>query len=118
MNAKQRQLRHVDYLEHMLGAIDLAFSHVKGMPKDDFFADKKTQRVVILNSFVIGEAATQIAAECAEFVAAHPNVPWKQMRGMRNWMAHGYFEINLDVVWDAVQQSLPAQQQLLLSIQL
>jgi uncharacterized protein with HEPN domain len=59
-----------------------------------------------------------MADECPEFAAAHPNIPWKQMRGMRNRMAHGYFEINLDVVWDTLQQSLPELQQQLLRIQL
>jgi len=116
MNAKQRQFRHADYLEHMLGAIELAVSHVEGMSKDDFAVDKKTQQAVILNIIVIGEAATQIADECPEFVADHTSVPWKQMRGMRNRMAHGYFEINLDVVWDTVQQSLPELKQQLLKI--
>ena len=116
MNAKQRQLRHIDYLEHMLTAIDLALSHVDGLSKADFLADKKTQQAVILNIIVIGEAATQIADECPVFAAAHPDVPWKQMRGMRNRMAHGYFEINLDVVWDTVQTSLPLLKKQLLSI--
>lgn len=116
MNAKQRQLRHADYLEHMIEAISLARSHVEGLTKDDFVADKKTQQAVILNIIVIGEAATRIADECTEFAAAHPEVPWKQMRGMRNRMAHGYFEINLDVVWDTVQLSLPELEQQLLRI--
>ena len=43
-------------------------------------------------------------------------IPWKQMRGMRNRMAHGYFEINLDMVWDTVQDSLPELEQQILSI--
>ncbi len=38
---------------------------------------------------------------------AHDQVPWRSMRGMRNRIAHGYFEINLDVVWDTVQSALP-----------
>jgi len=118
MNAMQRQLRHADYLEHMIDAISLALSYVDGMSKDNFLADKKTQQAVILNIIVIGEAATKIADECPEFAAAHTNVPWKQMRGMRNRMAHGYFEINLDIVWDTVQQSLPELQRQLLRIQL
>ncbi|NKD86668.1 DUF86 domain-containing protein [Haematospirillum jordaniae] len=41
------------------------------------------------------------------FVAEHPEVPWRSMRGMRNRIAHGYFEINLCVVWDTVQECLP-----------
>ena len=101
------KLRHVDYLEHISEAIGLARSHVEGLTKEEFMADRKTQQAVILNIIVIGEAATKIADESTEFAAKHPEIPWKQMRGMRNRMAHGYFEINLDVVWDTVQLSLP-----------
>ena len=43
----------------------------------------------------------------AEFAQAHAQVPWRNMRGMRNRIAHGYFDINLDVVWDTVQSALP-----------
>jgi uncharacterized protein with HEPN domain len=42
----------------------------------------------------------------AAFAESHPEVPWRNMRGMRNRIAHGYFEINLDVVWDTVQAAL------------
>lgn len=56
---------------------------------------------------MLGEAATRIATEVPAFVAAHPELPWQQMRGMRNRMAHGYFDINLDVVWETVRTSLP-----------
>jgi transposase len=42
-----------------------------------------------------------------EFVARHSEVPWRSMRGMRNRIAHGYFDINLDVVWDTAQKALP-----------
>lgn len=38
-----------------------------------------------------------------DFTQQHPEIPWRSMRNMRNRMAHGYFEINLDVVWDTVQ---------------
>lgn len=89
------KLRHVDYLEHIIEAIGLARSHVEGLTKEEFMADKKTQQAVILNIIVIGEAATKIADESLEFAAKHSGIPWKQMRGMRNRMAHGYFEINL-----------------------
>lgn len=41
------------------------------------------------------------------FVAQHPEVPWRNIRGMRNRVAHGYFELNLDLVWDTVQTALP-----------
>ncbi|MDK9701752.1 MAG: DUF86 domain-containing protein [Sulfuritalea sp.] len=99
--------RAFDYLDHMVEAITLARSFTEGMAKPDFFADRKTQQAVILNLIVLGEAASRIAAECPEFTVAHPALPWQQMRGMRNRMAHGYFDIDLDVVWETVQTSLP-----------
>lgn len=105
------------YLSHMAEAISLARSFTEGMPKIDFMADRKTQQAVILNLIVLGEAATKLAAEAPEFVAAHPSVPWRQMRGMRNRMAHGYFEIDLDVVWETVQTSLPELERQLTALQ-
>ena len=103
-----KPLRHNDYLDHMLEAIGLIRSYVDGFAKEDFLADKRTQQAVILNNVVIGEASTKLADEYPEFVARYPDVQWKSMRGMRNRMAHGYFDINLDIVWDTIQQSIPA----------
>ena len=107
MNAKQGQFRHVDYLAHMLDAIRQARSYVEGLAKQEFLDDKKTQDAVILKLLVLGEAAAQIVTECSDFAGQHPEIPWKEMRGMRNRMAHGYFEINLDIVWDTIHGSLP-----------
>ncbi len=117
MNAKQRQLRDADYLEHMLEAIKLARSYVEGLSKSDFLADKRTQQAVILNIVVIGEAATQLIDEHSEFAAQHPEIPWQKMRGMRNRMAHGYFDTNLNIVWDTVQQAFPELEQQILRLQ-
>lgn len=117
MNAKQRQLRDADYLEHMLKAIKLARSYVEGLSKSDFLADKRTQQAVILNIVVIGEAATQLVDEHSEFAEQHPEIPWQKMRGMRNRMAHGYFDTNLDIVWDTVQQAFPELEQQILRLQ-
>lgn len=102
-----KPLRHNDYLDHMLEAISLIRSYVEGFSKEDFLADRRTQQAVILNIVVIGEAATKLADEYPELVARYPEVQWKSMRGMRNRMAHGYFDINLDIVWDTIQQSIP-----------
>lgn len=99
--------RLVDYLGHMLEATQLAVSYIAGLSKDDFLADKRTQQAIILNIVVIGEAATKLAKDYPEFIEKHPAVPWKNMKGMRNRIAHGYFDINLDIVWDTVQTALP-----------
>lgn len=88
----------------MLEAATLAQSYVEGLAKADFLGDKKTQQAVILNIMVIGEAATKLADEYPAFVLQFPQVKWKSMR---NRLAHGYFDINLDIVWETVKQALP-----------
>jgi len=96
-----------DYLDHMIEAGKLACAYVEGIGKDEFLADKRTQQAVILNIVIIGEAATSLLREHESFSARHPQVPWRNMKGMRNRIAHGYFDINLDVVWETVQSALP-----------
>ena len=99
--------RLTDYLDHMRQAATDACSFVEGLSKEGFLADKRTQQAVIMSLIVIGEAATKVMDRHAEFADEHPEVPWRSMRGMRNRIAHGYFDINLDVVWDTVQTALP-----------
>lgn len=96
-----------DYLDHMQQAAADACSFVEGLDKDDFLVDKRTQQAVIMNLIIIGEVATKVISGYAEFSQMHPEVPWRNMRGMRNRIAHGYFEINLNVVWETVQTALP-----------
>lgn len=80
---------------------------IDGLSKEDFLADKRTQSAVVMSLVVIGEAATKVMDRYPDFADRHPGVPWRSMRGMRNRIAHGYFEINLDVVWDTVRTALP-----------
>lgn len=103
--------RLADYLEHIERAAADARSFVNGLNIAEFLADKRTQQAVIMSLIIIGEAATKVMDSCPEFTDAHPEVPWRSMRGMRNRIAHGYFDINLDVVWETVQTALPDLQQ-------
>lgn len=96
-----------DYLDHILRAASDARDFVEGMSNGDFLIDKRTQQAVIMNLIIIGEAATKIMDGYAEFTEKHAEVPWRSMRNMRNRMAHGYFDINLDLVWETVQEWLP-----------
>jgi uncharacterized protein with HEPN domain len=100
--------RLADYLDHMHQAATDACAFVDGMSKAGFLEDKRTQQAIIMSLIIIGEAATKVMDSYAEFSQAHTQVPWRSMRGMRNRIAHGYFDINLDVVWDTVQTALPA----------
>lgn len=99
--------RLAEYLAHIRQAATDACSFVDGMGKDDFFADKRSQQAVIMSLIILGEAATKIMEKHRDFAAAHAAVPWRSMRGMRNRIAHGYFDIDLDIVWDTVQTALP-----------
>ncbi|WP_408033208.1 HepT-like ribonuclease domain-containing protein [Thermithiobacillus tepidarius] len=94
------ELRLADYLDHMQRAARDACGFVEGLGKEEFLADKRTQQAVIMSLVIIGEAATQVMARYASFAESQSAVPWRSMRGMRNRIAHGYFEINLDMVWD------------------
>lgn len=99
-----------DYLDHMQQAAIDACSFIEGLSKADFLEDKRSQQAVIMSLIIIGEAATKVMDGYAGFTQAHAQVPWRSMRGMRgmrNRIAHGYFDINLDVVWDTVQAALP-----------
>lgn len=96
-----------DYLDHMRQATRDACSFVAGMSKEEFLGDRRTQQAVIMSLVIIGEAATKVMDGYAEFIDAHAEVPWRSMRGMRNRVAHGYFDVNLDVVWETVQTALP-----------
>ena len=96
-----------DYLDHIQQAATDACSFVEGMAKDDFLGDKRTQQAVIMSLIVVGEAATKVMDGYADFTQAHTEVPWRYMRGMRNRMAHGYFDIDLDMVWNTVHTALP-----------
>jgi len=99
--------RLLDYLGHMQQAASDACSFVEGLAKEDFLEDKRTQQAVIMSLIIIGEAVTKVMDGYADFALAHRQVPWRNMCGMRNRIAHGYFDINLDLVWDTVQTALP-----------
>ncbi|MBT9506217.1 DUF86 domain-containing protein [Rhodoferax sp.] len=96
-----------DYLDHMLEAAKQACDYVEGLTKEDFLGDKKTQQAVVLNLILIGEEAAKLLKEYETFANEHPRLPLRNMKGMRNRIAHGYFEINLDTVWETVKTALP-----------
>ena len=69
--------------------------------------DKRTQQAVIMSLVIIGEAATKLMDRYSGFTDRHAEIPWRSMRGMRNRVAHGYFEIDVEMVWETVQTALP-----------
>jgi uncharacterized protein with HEPN domain len=96
-----------ELLEHMREAATQAVTYVDGLDKEDFLSDKRTQQAVILNLIILGEAATKLMDHHPKVIEARPEIEWRSMRGMRNRIAHGYYEINLDTVWETVSSALP-----------
>ena len=76
-----------------------------GMTQDVFFANRMAQSAVIRELQVIGEAARLISDETQ---ARYPEIAWRQMTGMRNRVIHEYFDVKLPVVWDVIQNDIPA----------
>jgi len=101
--------RLLDYLEHIRKAANDACGFVAELDKRSFLADRRTQRAVIMSIVIIGEATTCVLDRYPDFTNAHPEIPWRSMRGMRNRVAHGYFDIDLETVWETVQTALPDQ---------
>lgn len=100
--------RASDYLTHMSDAAQLITSYIDGMSKEDFLADTRTQQAVIFNLIVIGEAATNLLKDHIGLLNQFSNIPWTSMKGMRNRIAHGYFEININTVWETASTGMPA----------
>jgi uncharacterized protein with HEPN domain len=99
--------RRRDHLRHMLAAAREVIEFVDGLNREAFMADRRTQQAVIMNLLIIGEAAAKILEADPEFAGSHSSVPWRNMRGMRNRMIHGYFETNFDLVWETVSVEIP-----------
>jgi uncharacterized protein with HEPN domain len=94
-------------LAHILDAIGRIQDYVAGLSREDFELDQLRQDGVIRNLEVIGEASHNIASRYPEFATANPGLELAVAYRMRNALAHGYFSVNLDAVWDTIEQDLP-----------
>ena len=80
-------------------------AYTDGMNQSNFLADSRTYDATLRNLELIGEAATHIPAAVRE---AHPQIPWRTIIGARNRIIHGYLGIDTDLIWDIVQEDIPA----------
>lgn len=92
------------YLEDILGAVDKIRRYTHRLSKESFAGDDKTLDAVVRNLEVIGEAVKQLPAEVR---AREPGIDWQKIAGLRDVLIHQYFGIDLDILWDIVQNKLP-----------
>ncbi len=91
-------------LQHMLDASLEALTFTEGRTRADLDTDRMLMRAVVKDIEIIGEAAASVSTETRE---ARPQIRWKAIVGMRHRLIHGYFDINLDLVWLTLTDDLP-----------
>jgi uncharacterized protein with HEPN domain len=95
-----------DYLGHILEAIERIERFTGNIDEIAFLQNEMAQDAVIRNIEIIGEACHNIECNFPEFAAAHPELPLASAYQMRNVVSHGYFKVDLEVVWKTIQNDL------------
>ena len=96
--------RDTIHLADILSSAQKISSYVAGVPRQAFLADTQLQDSVIRRLEVIGEAAGRLSQELRD---GNPDIPWSKMRGMRNRVIHRYDDIDMEIVWETVEQDIP-----------
>jgi uncharacterized protein with HEPN domain len=92
------------WLEDILEAVQKIRAYTEGMSQKTFAADPKTLDAVVRNLEIVGEAIKKIPDEVR---SKHPAVDWKKIAGLRDILIHEYFGIDVEIIWDIVQNKLP-----------
>lgn len=82
--------------------------------KDEFFSDDKTQDAVIRNLEIIGQAVKDTGKDL--LVAADPSIPWEQIAGTRNILAHQYLGVDTALIWEIIERDLPKLERAIVAV--
>ena len=92
------------FIQHMLDSIQLIESYLEGKNKKIFLSSEQLQDAVIRRLEIISEAVKNLPEE---IIKKHPELPWKQIAGMRDILIHQYFGVDLELTWEVVQVEVP-----------
>jgi uncharacterized protein with HEPN domain len=101
------EFRLVDYLEHMLEAVDRILAYTKDKTEDEFQDNRLLQDAVLRNIAVLGEAARNFLDEAPEKVIRTSEIPFAKIYGMRNQIEHGYSTVDFGIVWNVITGYVP-----------
>ena len=104
---RQVRLRFRDWrfrVRDILAAVNAVAAYTDGMDFEEFVADARTRDAVVRNLMTLGESVRWIPDMV---LSAHPAVPWRTMRGVRNVVVHEYFGIDETILWETVRGDLP-----------
>ena len=90
-------------LNHMLSAAREAQAFVRNETRASIEKDRKLILALVKAVEIIGEAASKASAECQKDL---PQIPWRNIIGMRNRLIHAYFDVNLDILWKTITEDL------------
>lgn len=93
------------YLVLIKDSVNKIFEYIGGRSREDFLADEVLKDACLTRLIVIGEYSAKVSVELKK---AHPKIEWREMRAARNFFAHAYGHINWQMVWDTIQNDLPA----------
>jgi uncharacterized protein with HEPN domain len=92
-------------IEDIWEAIEKIERYTNGMTQDTFQEDEKTSDAVVRNFEVIGEAAGRLPED---FTNRYSEIEWSKIVGLRNRIVHEYFGVDLEIIWQILQNDLPA----------
>jgi uncharacterized protein with HEPN domain len=91
----------------MQQAASEAFQFVQNMDEQEFMNNVLVQSAVGMSLMMLGEAVARLAKDNPEFLIEHADMPWREIQGLRNRIAHGYFTIDMNIIWGTAKMSLP-----------
>ncbi len=103
----------IQYIYDMLESTNKGISFIKGFTLSNFREDDKTQFALIRAIEIIGEASKKVPKNIKN---EYPEIPWREISGMRDKLTHDYFGVNVDVVWNTAKKDLPTIKKLLKKI--
>jgi len=93
------------FLEDIEKSCEKVVRYTEGRTKDQVFEDDIRAEAVLLNLHIIGEAVKKLPGDLRE---RYPDVAWREIAGLRDFIAHTYFALDFDILWDAVERDVPA----------